>query len=125
MSKNGLKRKGAKVKKKPKYLKSWKELSKEERTPEEWHYRTEKICPFTRKPCTELIDPWKSKEEPENWRECAFYDTEWEECKFLVFLKGFESMESLVEILGVFLHKKVTGNLPRLNKEPRFWEWEI
>lgn len=111
-------------KEKPKWRKTWRELSKEERTPEEWNRRTEKICPFTRKPCIEKINQ-DGPDEPENYRACVFWNDEWEECRATTFLRGFEEFESLVEIMGVFFHKKITGDLPKLNKNPRFWEWEI
>jgi len=109
---------------KPKWEKTWDELSREEKTPCEWERRTQKFCPFSRKPCEEKIDP-KGKDIPENFRMCNFFNSEYEKCKFETFLEGFEDFSSLVEVMGVFLYKEIFGTLPKLEKKPRFWNWMI
>jgi|GEM_PF-2059836 len=41
----------------------------------EWEQRVTKFCPFTRQPCSYLLDPNKGGE-PENVAECMFLETD-------------------------------------------------
>ncbi len=100
---------------------------------DEWNKLVTKICPFTRKPCVEQIDPagdWS----PGNVRQCNFLgeDAYSDECRITRFLDNIND-GPLGEMLGVFLHHQTFGRLPGrhqwVDKQGKThfgeWDWQI
>ena len=99
----------------PTKSKPWSELSNKERDSYEWRSRATLICPFSRQPCDELIDPNGPEDNPENIRQCQFLAEE-NECLIKLFFEkltgGTYDWGPLGQMLGLALYDRVYGGLP-------------